>query len=283
MIFFLNFAAVGLLLGLIASAAVELLSMRFPRAATVGGTVIFPFVAVAPFLRFAGDVALPLDDRRADAIATIICCTISAALVAREVVSHLRAARHRREWVLATRALRDSAGVDELYVKSDEPPGTHGIFRRCIVVPSNGVHRSVLLHEREHLVWFHPMMAALRRLIRAALWFHPGLVLFDRSTALASELAADAAALAATSSTEREAFAALLVSTARSLSSGTGLGAPRATDLEVRVRAALGCGDPRRAITRTLMVAGALALVPLVPHFVAADHVVVIHDVIRIR
>lgn len=281
MILILNFAVGGLFLGLIASAAVELLAMRFPRMAALGGTVAFPFVALAPLLGFAGDVALPLDDRRGDALATIICCAISAALVAREIVNHLRAARDRSGWTPAARALRESVGVDAVYVHPDEPPATHGIFRRFIVVPSNDVHHPVLLHERDHHDWCDPMTAALRRLIRLALWFHPGLFLLDRSAALASELAADAAALAATTRPERESFAALLVSTARSLSSPTGLGARGAGDLEVRVRSALGCGHWRRAIGRGLLLAAAISLFPFIPHFVAGDHAVIRH-VIRI-
>lgn len=278
----LNFAAGGLLFGLIAAAAVELLAIRWPRLASLLGTAAFPLVALAPLLGSRQEVAIPLDDRGLDAMVRLVCVVVALALVARELAGQVRAARERRGWTLAPWELRTSLGVDALYVAAGQPPAVHGVFRRSIVVPSPDVSPRVLLHELAHYRWRDPMLIAVRRLMRAAFWFHPGLLLLDRATRLAGELAADAAALAATTAPERAAFASLLVSAARSASSAPALGARNARDLEVRIRAILGRHRVRRAAARALVLAAALAALPIVPHFVAHDEVV-IRRVIRIR
>lgn len=276
----LNFAVAGLLYGLLAAAAVELLSVRRPRLASLLGTAAYPFVALAPLLGAANRVRIPVDNRRLDALATLACIAIALLLVARDAIGHLRGARERRGWTQAPAALRQSFGIDAVYVHPAHTPGTHGIFRRAIVIPSRDVARAVLLHERAHYAWRDPAVTACRRLLSAALWFHPGLRLLERSIRQAGELAADAAAVATNDPAERTAFASLLIATARSVASTTALGAASANDLETRVRAILGCGLRRRTIVRALVLAGALAALPLLPHLVG-DEAVVRH-VIRI-
>lgn len=281
MIALLNFAVAGLVFGAIAAAAVELLSIRFARAASLLGTLSFPLAAVAPLVRFGAEVALPVDDRRGDALLAAICVTVAVALVAREIATHARGRRQRRNWTHASAALCRSAGVDSLYVQPDQQPATYGVFRRCVVVPSEDVAEPVLLHERAHYRWRDPLAAAVRRLIRATLWFHPGLPLLDRSTRLAAELAADRAALSGTTRSKRESFALLLVAAARSASGTTAFGARKKNDLEVRIRAILGCAPSRGRLISAFALVVALPLLPLLPHFTGHDETVIRH-VIRI-
>ncbi len=280
MITILNVAVAGLLAGIVAAAAVELLAVRWPRIAALAGTFFFPLVALAPFTGRSREVAIPLDHRSLDALATALCWLVAAALAAREITGHIRGARQRHHWTQAPAELRRSIGVDAIYIDPSEPAATHGIFRRAIVVPSAETAREVLLHERAHFVWRDPSLTAFRRFIRAALWFHPGLSLLERSVRQASELAADADAMRVTGPQERVAFATLLVTSARS--TAVAFGAPNASELEVRVHALLGTGNRGRAAVRALIVIAALALFPLVPRFAGHDSVVV-RRVIQIR
>lgn len=263
----LNLALSGLVAGAVAAMLVALLAMRWPRLAATAGTLAFPLVLVAPLLRSGAEISV--DHRRAETTLSLVCVVVAALLVVRELYGHAGA---RRRWTLAPAELREAAGIDALFIDPASTASAHGVFRRAVVVPSASVPRAVLLHERAHHVWRDPATTAVRRLVRAAFWFHPGLSVLEWAIRQASELAADAAAARGMAADERAEFASLLVASARP-SSTVALGAG---ELEERVLTLLGRRRGRFTLLRLLILAAALLAVPFIPRFIPGNEVIVI-------
>jgi hypothetical protein len=280
----LNLALSGLVAGAVAAMLVALLAMRWPRLAATAGTLIFPLVLVAPLMRSGAEIAV--DHRRAETTLLLLCLIVAALLVVRELYGHL-GTRHR--WTLAPAELRAASGIDALYIDPASSPAAHGVLRLAVVIPSASVPRAVLLHERAHHVWRDPATAALRRLVRAVFWFHPGLSILEWAIRQASELAADAAATRGMAADERAEFAETLVAASRVAwrtgdpacpQGQAGLPALHFGELEERVLTLLGLRRGGFTLLRLLILAAALLAVPFVPQFVPGNEVIVI-EVIR--
>ena len=278
----LNFVLVGLLAGMAAAAAVDLVAIRRPRLAAVSDNLMFPLIALTPLLATGGPFRIALEHRRLDSLSAIVCLGVAATLLMREVANHRRAVVERRSWRLASTRSRTTAGVDSIYVVSGAAPATHGILRQAIVIPHEYVEPGVLRHEVEHYRFRDAATHAARRAVLAIFWFHPGLYLLDRSTRLSAELAADAAAIASSDEAGRQSFAQALLTAARAEAAGPAFGFRKSGDLELRIRTILGSTRRGRAFLLCALLLVSLGLMQLAPHFVAGDSVIV-RRVIRIR
>ena len=126
-------------------------------------------------------------------------------LLGREVASHLRVARARKQWTPATASLRERLFWPKdtpLYVDNEFGPCVLGVFDSVVVIPARLLEdlsltaaRQIARHELDHLKWRDPLIHATMRIIRASLWFSAPLWYLDRVTRFEREAASDRAAL----------------------------------------------------------------------------------------
>jgi len=138
------------------------------------------------------------------ALAPMLWLSVSCVLLAREAAGHLILSRRRRHWVAVAegwrRELEWPAGLP--LFNAEEGPSTQGMRRPVVVLPldwlatlSPAAAVCVARHELAHARRRDPMINAVVRAVRAALWPAAPLWLLERMIRTEREAAADAAAV----------------------------------------------------------------------------------------
>lgn len=126
----------------------------------------------------------------------------AAALLAGELRAHLRLHARRRRWRPASAEFRGRAGWGSpvpLYVDAEDGPFAVGLLRPAVVLPEwldAADAAPAARHELDHARWRDPLVHALLRATRAALWPCPHLWYLERVAHAEREAAADRAAAA---------------------------------------------------------------------------------------
>ncbi|HEX2080232.1 MAG TPA: M56 family metallopeptidase [Longimicrobium sp.] len=153
----------------------------------------------------------------------------AAGLLAGECRAHLRLRARRRRWRPADAELRRRAGWASpvpLFVDAEDGPFAVGLLRRAVVLPAwlDGDEAApAARHELDHVRWRDPLVHALLRALRAALWPCPHLWYLERVAHAEREAAADRAAAALPGCDRREAAASYAAVLLRVAARGTGL------------------------------------------------------------
>lgn len=151
-------------------------------------------------------------------------------LLGREFAGHLFLRKARREWQPAAETVRRELSWPDdipLFVDAHEPPSTIGLLRPAVVLPLHVFAElppasalRIARHELAHAKWRDPLINALLRIVRAALWPCVPLWFLERMVHAEREASADQAAVDCPSSSkefilEAADYAASLVSIAR--------------------------------------------------------------------
>jgi beta-lactamase regulating signal transducer with metallopeptidase domain len=126
-------------------------------------------------------------------------------LLGREVASHLRVARTRRQWIPASANLRARLSWPKdvpLFVDREFGPCALGVLNSAVVIPARlfdelslSAAQQIARHELDHLKWRDPFVHAAMRIVRASLWPSAPLWYLARATRLEREAASDRAAV----------------------------------------------------------------------------------------
>lgn len=182
-------------------------------------------------------------------------------------------------WTESLAELRERLGLHApvrlLRTDRSSMPMACGIVRPTVLLPaeadgwSAGHRRAVLLHELAHVKRRDCLTQSIAQLACALYWFHPGVWWAARRLRVERERACDDAVLAA--GTRPSEYAGGLLELARRFRPAPGIAAAtvsmaRPSQLEGRVLAVLdGTRDRREPSRRTSLVAGALAMMAVVP------------------
>jgi hypothetical protein len=143
----------------------------------------------------------------------ILWAGVSALLLIREAIGHVRLRRAQRAWMPAPDALHQSLDWPKdvpLFVAANASPLTAGLLRPRVVIPAElPVARLIARHELSHARWRDPLVYALLRILAALFWIAPVWPLL-RWIRRERETAADEMALRGASGDEEQYVAALL-------------------------------------------------------------------------
>ena len=214
----------------------------------------------------------------------------AALLLTREIVGLRQLKKARNSWTPATdtqREILECTKTTRLFFAENQTPGTVGLFRPVIVLPTEfpdeislESKRFIVRHELAHARAFDPLGSFLVRTIRNLFWISPALWLLETLIEAEREATADRAALSRlphNKSSEKSAlnYAETLLQIAQTFNENNRksrqpqlIGINSGSDLEIRIRRLLSSErlnfrQTASALSACLLTALVIAAIPL--------------------